>query len=269
LSLFKSESKRMKLAIFSSTLALCASNVSAFAPQPRVGAMQPATAVPQTSALFMSDDQSLEDEVEALVEEEVQKNKRMSNLRNEKGVEYAPWMRMSKDDEDRVRAVMRDKAEARRRRREEQTDVQGELLRDFGFQELSGTGLKGKVVDGNNVELEWATGEESNTKGFLIKRRAAKTEDFEVVASYQNYGPLESKGPEGGIYRFYDEDIAPGSYVYRVTECGTGGAENDLSQCLVDVQTVEEQRGSVIAAVGIGAILFAVVAAGALLDPIQ
>ena len=51
---------------------------------------------------------------------------------------------------------------------EEEQDVQGELLRDFGFQELSGTGLKGKVVGGSNVELEWATGEEKNTKGFLL-----------------------------------------------------------------------------------------------------
>ena len=259
----------MKLALFGSTLALCASNVLAFAPQPRVGAMQTATTVPQTSSLFMSDDQSFEDEVEALVEEEVQQNKRMSNLRNEKGVDYAPWMKMSKEDEDRIRAVVRDKAEARRRRREEQTDVQGELLRDFGFQELSGTGLKGKVVDGNNVELEWATGEERNTRGFLIKRRPAKTEDFQVIASYETYGPLESKGSEGGIYRFYDEDIAPGGYVYRVTECGVDGAENDLSQCLVEVQTVEEQRGAVIAAVGIGAILVATIAAGSLLDPLQ
>jgi hypothetical protein len=35
---------------------------------------------------------SLEEEVEEMVQEEIRKTKKMSNLRNEKGVEYAPWM---------------------------------------------------------------------------------------------------------------------------------------------------------------------------------
>jgi hypothetical protein len=35
---------------------------------------------------------SLEEEVEEMVQAEIQKTKKMSNLRNEKGVEYAPWM---------------------------------------------------------------------------------------------------------------------------------------------------------------------------------
>jgi hypothetical protein len=258
----------MKLIALTSTFAFFASNASAFAPQPR--AITPVIGMSQQrTVLFMAEEKSLEEEVEEMVSEEVNKSKRMSNMRNEKGVEYAPWMNMSKEDEERIRNVMREKAETRRKRRAEQSDVQGELMRDFGFQELSGTGLRSKVLEGGNVELEWTTGEEANTKGFMVKRRAAKTEKFEVLATYESYGPLESQGPQGGTYRYFDDKVDAGSYVYRVTECDASGTENDLSQCLVDVETVEEQRGTLIAAAGIFAILIAAGFAGVLLDPVQ
>ena len=105
-------------------------------------------------------------------------------------------------------------------------------------------------------------------KGFLVKRRPARTEDFEVIASFENWGPLVSKGLEGGTYRYLDDSVSPGGWVYRVTECENNGRENDICQTLIDVQTAEEQRGAVIAAVSIGVIGAAAVAAGIILDPV-
>jgi hypothetical protein len=260
----------MKLAFLSSTLAFLAGSASAFAPQPRavVAFTMPST-IPRTALFMASEDQTLEEEVEEMVQAEVNKSKRMSNMRNANGVEYAPWMNISKEDEERIRKNAMDKAESRRRRRVESENVQGELLRDSAFQEMSGSGLKGKVVDGNCVELEWATDKERNTKGFLVKRRQAKTEKFEVIASHETYGPLASKGPDGGLYRYMDEDVGLGGWVYRVTECDIGGKENDLSQCLVELQTVDEQRSTVLAAAALGVVAIAVVAASIVLDPMQ
>lgn len=214
-------------------------------------------------------DQSLEEEVEEMVQKALKKNKIISNLRSERGNEYAPWMGITENDENEIRKIMRDKAEVRRRRRDEELTVRGALLKDSTVQELSGTGLKSKVVDGTSVELEWSTGAETSTKGFIIKRRAAKQPDFEVLASYETYGPLVSKGVEGGDYRYLDENVGYGSWFYRITECEESGLENDMSQCLVDVETDEEQRGAVLAAGAMALAAVAAVVAGSLLDPVQ
>jgi len=207
-------------------------------------------------------------EFEILVEEELKKNKRMSNLRNAKGVDYAPWMRMSEEDEKEVRRMVKAKTVARRLRDEQEKSVSGNLYLDSQAQELSGTGLNAKIIN-EDVELEWATKTETDTKGFVVKRRAAKTEEFFVIATFENWGPLQSQGKEGGVYRYLDTGVEPGGWVYRVSECDNSGNENDLCQCLVEVQTKEEQRGAVIAAVGIGVLGVAAIAAGLLLDPLN
>lgn len=212
-------------------------------------------------------EQSLDDEVDELTQSEVNKMKRASNLRNANGVDYAPWMNISAEDEEKIRQVMKEKAEARRKRQLQEQSVSGSLLMDSQAQELSGGGLRTKIIDGE-VELEWATNSEANTKGFLIKRRPARTEEFQTIASYEDWGPLASKGPEGGSYRYLDTSVSPGGWVYRVTECESNGSENDICQALVEVQTQEEQRGAVIAAVGIVVVGIAAVAAGILLDPV-
>lgn len=211
---------------------------------------------------------TMEEEVELLVQKELNKTKRMSNLRNENGVEFAPWMGISEADENSIRALMREKTEARRKRQEQERDVSGNLYRDSQAQELSGTGLTYKMIDGA-VELEWATKSESDTKGFIVKRRVAKTNDYTVIASYKDWGPLASKGKEGGVYRFLDTTAGPGGWVYRISEEDKFGNEADICQCLVEVQTEDEQKAALIA--GVGFALFAVVAvvAGIAVDPMN
>lgn len=211
---------------------------------------------------------TMEEEVELLVQKELNKTKRMTNLRNENGVEFAPWMGISEADENSIRALMREKTEARRKRQEQERDVSGNLFRDSQAQELSGTGLTYKIIDGE-VELEWATKSESDTKGFIVKRRVAKTNDYTVIASYKDWGPLASKGKEGGVYRFLDTTAGPGGWVYRISEEDKFGNEADICQCLVEVQTEDEQKAALIA--GVGFALFAVVAvvAGIAVDPMN
>lgn len=214
------------------------------------------------------DEMTLEEEVEALVAEEVTKVKRQSNLRNEKGVDYAPWMGITAEDESKIRQIMKEKAEARRKREEQERSVSGSLYFDSQSQELSGTGLNAKIIDGQ-VELEWATNEEKDTKGFVVKRRPAKTDDFEVINSFENWGPLLSQGPEGGIYRYFDSTVSPGGWVYRVTEVDTFGDENDICQCLVEIQTEDEQKAGLIAGVGIALFGIVAVVGGILIDPLN
>jgi len=206
------------------------------------------------------------DEVEEMVADEMAKTKKISNLRNANGVDYAPWMNMSAEDEDKIRAVVKEKAVARRKRQEQEKSVSGNLYYDSQAQELSGTGLNAKVINGE-VELEWATKTEKNTKGFIVKRRPAKTEDFSVIATYEDWGPLVSKGTEGGVYRYLDTTSTPGGWVYRVSECDENGSESDLCQCLLEVQTEDEQKAALFAGVGIGVLLFGAVIAGLVLDP--
>ena len=222
----------------------------------------------QAAVAVEEEEMTLEEEIEELTQEEVRKMKKASNLRNANGVEYAPWMNISPEDEAEIRKVMKSKAEARRRRQIEEASATGALIMDSQAQELSGGGLRTKVISDGEVELEWTTSSETSTKGFLVKRRPARTEEYEVIASFEDWGPLASKGPEGGSYRFLDSTVSPGGWVYRITECENSGQTNDICQALVDVQTPEEQRGAVIAAAGIVVFGIAAVAAGILLDPV-
>lgn len=265
------------------TAALLINAAAAFAPQGRAsfGIVSPSSTV-TLSQLRMADDnvpffaskkesesktdQSLEEEVDQLTKDEVAKSVKVSNLRNANGVDYAPWMNVSAADEVKIQQVMKEKAAARRMRQAQEKSVSGNLYLDSQAQELSGTGLVAKSVNGE-VELEWGTKTERDCKGFIVKRRPAKTEEFKVIASYKDWGPLVSKGKDGGIYRFLDADVYPGGWVYRITECDNKGNEADLCQCLIEVQTEEEQKAALYAGVGIVIIGVAAVVAGLVLDP--
>lgn len=250
---------KITLAYISVAVNLIASSVSAFSVSP---ALSTVTRRSTNMLMSKSNEKSLEAEVDMLLQKEKEKAAKLGKISSETGnKQFAPWMSFTEEDERKLRGILREKAIAARKQRSS--------MRDSTNQELSGTGLQYKVVNGNEVELEWATGSEKNTKGFILKRRAAKTENFDVLADYKSYGPLASKGADGGMYRYIDQDVAPGGYVYRVTEVEKNGSENDLSQCLVDIQTESEQKLQVVALAGFALVAAAALAAGILLDPIQ
>lgn len=219
---------------------------------------QPVASNPSSSA------PDLEDDLDSAVEQEMKKAERASKFKSKTGVEFAPWIQ--KEDEAKVRQILKEKAAAKAKREAQEKAVSGNLYFDSQAQELSGTGLKSKIMDGQ-VELEWGTKSESNTKGFIVKRRPAKTEKFTVIASYTEWGPLKSKGVDGGVYRYLDTTSTPGGWVYRITEVDSNNNEADLCQCLVEVQTEEEQKAALIAGIGIAVFGVAAVVAGLVLDP--
>jgi hypothetical protein len=225
------------------------------------------------SQLFMSsvDEIDIEKEVERIFQEEKEKTLRMSRFSNEKGMEYAPWMNMTPEDEARIRTLAREKTMARKKRQMQEQNVRGALLKDSTNQELSGTGVQYKIIDGDSVELEWSTESEPNTIGYLIKRRQSKTNEFVTIASYETHPTLlSSKGVNGGTYRYLDENVGEGvSYLYRITEKEIDNEENDLSQCLVEIQSNSEKQTQLIATIGFVTLAIGTLAAGLLLDPVQ
>jgi len=96
---------------------------------------------------------------------EMKKTKFVSNLRNQNGVDYAPWMNINAEDEAKIRQLVKEKAEARRKRALQEQEVRGNLLEDSQAQELSGGGLRAKAIGEDSVELEWSTTGEANTEG--------------------------------------------------------------------------------------------------------
>lgn len=225
------------------------------------------------SKLLLSsiDEIDVEKEVERIFQEEKEKTLRMSRFSNEKGMEYAPWMNMTPDDEARIRTLAREKTMARKKRQMQEQNVRGALLKDSTNQELSGTGVQYKIIDGDSVELEWSTESEPNTIGYIVKRRQSKTNDFVTIASYETHPTLlSSKGVTGGTYRYLDENVGEGvSYMYRITEKEIDDEENDLSQCLVEIQSNSEKQTQLIATIGFLTLAVGTLAAGLLLDPVQ
>lgn len=194
------------------------------------------------------------------------KEVKMSKMKTKSGLEYAPWLNVSEKEQTKLRQIAKEKDTVREKQKAKELTLSGNLYYDSQSQELGGAGLNSKVVDGE-VELEWITRKETNTAGYILKRRAAKTENFETIADYRSWSPLVSKGPDGGVYRYLDTTTSIGGYIYRITEVDNNGSESDLSQCLVEIQTPEEERNAVIAAVGIVVIGIAAVVGGLVLDP--
>lgn len=134
--------------------------------------------------------------------------------------------------------------------------------------ELSGVGLRTKVIDGE-VELSWRTENEEGNLGFTVIKRRGKTDEWMPVASYSDWAPLNSKGPSGGLYTFMDPTSEEGTWIYRVSDVNVGGQKNDLCQALVEVQSSSESVQVKVAVAGIVAVLIGAVGAAALLDPLK
>eukprot|EP00640_Fibrocapsa_japonica_P002329 CAMPEP_0113934476 /NCGR_PEP_ID=MMETSP1339-20121228/1802_1 /TAXON_ID=94617 /ORGANISM="Fibrocapsa japonica" /LENGTH=277 /DNA_ID=CAMNT_0000936295 /DNA_START=69 /DNA_END=902 /DNA_ORIENTATION=- /assembly_acc=CAM_ASM_000762 len=177
------------------------------------------------------------------------------------GVKYAPWMDI--DEEAVQMAIAARKSEVAQRKK----SVRGALAIDPQAGELSGLGLKTKLM-GDEVQLSWSTSDETNNVGFIVQRRRGGQEEFDVIASYEDWAPLNTKGPKGGDYSFVDDSgLETGSWVYRISDCDTAGNKNDICQALVEIEDESSVLVNKVALVAGIALFGGLLALGLILDP--
>lgn len=203
-----------------------------------------------------------EEEEERQVQEELQR--KIKGLYNAEGKPYAPWLLNQVDLEASARAIR-----ARRRKEKEMMDSTGDVYDPQG-QEMSGLGLKYRVVNEKDVELGWVTGEENDNVGFMVfRRRADENDEFMEIASFKTYPPLNSKGREGGTYVYVDPDVEPGQYIYRVSDQDKKGKRTILCQVGVEVQSQSEKLKNVLIVGVFGALFVGGAIASLVLDNVQ
>ncbi|KAG5187018.1 hypothetical protein JKP88DRAFT_235617 [Tribonema minus] len=221
----------------------------------------------RSAALRMAQEQETEtEETEGEGKSKVKKGPTW--MYNKNGVAYAPWMVDTFDPENiaKVEAAM----EARRLAKlNTVAESVGDLARDPQAMELSGLGLNIKQVNGNDVELEWKTGDEAGNLGFVVSKRRGKTDEWTQIASYKDWAPLNSKGEQGGRYTFVDPDCEQGTWVYRVSDVNSNGSRNDLCQALIEVQSASDALQAKAAVALFGVVVVAAIASAFLIDPLQ
>lgn len=141
---------------------------------------------------------------------------------NEKGVAYAPWI-ANQIDEEAILEEMIQKELGAKKGSKGPTSVL-----DRGEVETS-EGMKWRM-SGNQVDLAWTTGGETDNKGFIVEKRPSYGGDFQEIASFQEVAQLVSKGERGGRYRYTDPSTASGSWIYRVRDCDSNGNKGVLCQ---------------------------------------
>lgn len=115
------------------------------------------------------------------------------------------------------------------------------------------------------------TGDEKDNVGFIIfrKRTDEAGSDFEELASFKNYPPLNSKGPEGGFYSFIDEGVEPGQYIYRVTDEDKRKKRVLLCQAGVEVLSKADKLKNTVLIGAFGALVVAGIIASTIYEPLQ
>ncbi|KAG8470382.1 hypothetical protein KFE25_008803 [Diacronema lutheri] len=196
-----------------------------------------------------------------LSETELRDRKRMEAVKK-----YAPWMADAVSPE----AIAQREAAERERKENKREKLVGNRI-DPAKQELSGTGLKLRVSSaeaGGDVQLEWSTGGEDSNLGFIVSRKSAADPDFVDIASYDTFQSLRSKGAAGGQYTFVDENVAPGSYLYKVMDVAVGSKfMTEVCRRGIEVETTSEQTSTVALVAGFAAVAGVLFAITNVLDP--
>merc|ERR1740124_139785 len=164
---------------------------------------------------------------------------------------YAPWM--SVDPE----AIARAKKAREDRKNAAPTQVDGMQLDPQAAELNAAGGLKSKVLSEDEIELRWETSDEAGNAGFIVQRRAGGAADFENLVTYENFAPLKTKGVQGG------------TYVYLILDCDTSGVKSAMCQKLVEIESGDEQKQTLVIGVGIALLALVFVGAGLFIDPIQ
>lgn len=183
------------------------------------------------------------------------------NYYNEDGVAYAPWMQNNIDEDAIVEALMRKEKGIK-----DPSNMKTKTsILDRGEIESS-EGMKWRMSN-NQVDLVWITGKEENNKGFIVLKRPSYGGEFQEIASFKEVATLQSKGINGGRYRYIDALTAPGSWIYCIKDCDNSNNNNVLCQCFVEVQTDTESKIQYGLAVGLLGFFIAVASIGYSLDP--
>jgi len=210
-----------------------------------------------------------EEEYEAEQEQELSADAKqiVNNMRSASGVEFAPWMKV---DAEAIAKAKKERAERKARQAAESAGKSDNMLIDPQAAELgAGGGLKSKILGEEEIELRWSTQDEIGNAGFIVQRRQGGQSAFGDIASFENFSPLRTKGPEGGDYVYLDDTVSPGTWVYRIVDCDTKGEKSAVCQKLVEVDSNAESMQTVAVGVVIAGIALALVVAGILSDPIQ
>ncbi|TDI87314.1 MAG: T9SS type A sorting domain-containing protein [Caldithrix sp.] len=76
------------------------------------------------------------------------------------------------------------------------------------------------AVVGNDVSLVWITATETNNFGFDIQRKFVESDSWEKIHFVAGHGSTTTQVP----YRYTDENLALGSYNYRLKQIDTNGS---------------------------------------------
>jgi len=212
------------------------------------------------------DEEEME-EMETRKEGEMLAKKLRSNMFNENGVAYAPWMVNQIDDEAYEAAKMMRKQRKLKQKAEMVASEGASYSTDLQADEISGQGLKYKVVN-EEVELSWSTAGES-CLGYKVQKRAARTDQWMDTASYETWAPLQSKGAKGGSYTYVDPDTETGDWIYRVVDVEADGKSTVLCQAMIEVQSKGDQVVQYATLAGFGLLFAGFMAAGVFFDPLQ
>jgi len=231
---------------------------------------QPATRIgARRLALRAVDDMTEEEEAELIAEAQAIAKKKRSNLYNEDGVAYAPWM-VRQVDEDAIAAAREMRKYKKRVDRQAVEEKQGAVnILDAASSELSGIGLKAKALSDEEVELNWGTNDEEANKGFVVEKKRVGFSEWVEVASHTTWAPLKSKGTLGGAYTYVDVDASEGEWLYRIVAEQADNSRAITCQVGLTVENAGQQLQTKIVVGAFGAIALAVFAAGLLLDPIK
>ena len=178
---------------------------------------------------------------------------------------YAPWMDVDPE------AIARAKKAREDRKNQAPTQVDAMSLDPQAAELGAASGLQSKVLSEDEIELRWETTDEAGNVGFIVQRRAGGENDFESIASFENFAPLKTKGVQGGVYVYLDADsgLQPGTWVYRIVDCDTSGVRSAMCQKLVEIESKDEQMATFVVGGLIFALALVFVGAGLFIDPIQ
>jgi hypothetical protein len=144
------------------------------------------------------------------------------------------------------------------------------------------------------VELSWSTDYEQGSLGYKVQKRAARSDEWVTVASYEDWAPLNSQvccvktdvpllidtygllvlffceqGENGGTYTLLDPDTEVGDWIYRVIDVEANGRNTVLCQVLVEVQNRGEVVLQYVGAAGFAILLGGLMTYASFLDPVQ